>query len=79
MFLAATVELVTGAGYSVGNVSVQLVTNRPKLGPRRGELEARLSALVGAPVSVSATTSDGLGFTGSGDGVAAIATALLHR
>lgn len=79
VFLAATVELVTGAGYSVGNVSVQLVANRPKLGPRRGELEARLSALVGAPVSVSATTSDGLGFTGSGDGVAAIATALLHR
>lgn len=79
VFLAATLELVFGAGYSVGNVSVQLVGNRPRLGPRRSELEARLSSLVGAPVSVSATTSDGLGFTGTGEGVAAIATALLRR
>jgi len=79
VFLAETLALVTGAGYAVGNVSVQLVAQHPRVGPRRAELESHLTALVGAPVSVSATTSDGLGFTGRGDGVAAIATALVHR
>ncbi|HEY9498271.1 MAG TPA: 2-C-methyl-D-erythritol 4-phosphate cytidylyltransferase [Terrimesophilobacter sp.] len=79
VFLAAALRLVADAGFSVGNISVQLVGNRPRLGPRRSELEARLRSLVGAPVSVSATTSDGLGFTGTGEGVAVIATALLRR
>ncbi|TAL44345.1 MAG: 2-C-methyl-D-erythritol 2,4-cyclodiphosphate synthase [Salinibacterium sp.] len=79
VFIAETLALVTGAGYAVGNVSVQLVAQHPRVGPRRAELESHLTALVGAPVSVSATTSDGLGFTGRGDGIAAIATALVHR
>lgn len=79
VFIAETLRLVVGAGYSVGNVAVQLVANRPKLAGRRSELEQKLGAMVGAPVSVAATTSDGLGFTGRGEGVAVIATALVCR
>lgn len=79
VFITETVALVDGAGFTVGNVAVQLIANGPRLGARRMELETHLTALVGAPVSVSATTSDGLGFTGKGEGVAVIATALVHR
>ena len=79
VFLRETVSLVAGAGFTIDNVAVQLIANTPRLGARRMELESHLSDLVGAPVSVSATTSDGLGFTGKGEGVAVIATALVAR
>ncbi len=75
--LAETVRRVRVAGFDVVNVAVQVIGNRPRLGPRRSEAEAALSAAAGAPVTVSATTTDGLGLTGRGEGVAAIATALV--
>jgi 2-C-methyl-D-erythritol 4-phosphate cytidylyltransferase/2-C-methyl-D-erythritol 2,4-cyclodiphosphate synthase len=77
VFVLRTRELLAEAGWRIVNISVQLIGEKPKLAQRRDEVQQHLSELFDAPVSLAATTSDGMGFTGRGEGVAVHATALL--
>ena len=78
VFLRETHNLLTAAGWQIGNISVQIIGNSPKIASRRAEMQVAVSAaLSGAEVSISGTTTDGLGLTGRGEGLAAIATCLI--
>jgi 2-C-methyl-D-erythritol 2,4-cyclodiphosphate synthase len=78
VFLRETHDLLTAAGWQIGNIAVQIIGNSPKVATRRAEMQAAVSAaLGGAEVSISGTTTDGLGLTGRGEGLAALATCLI--
>ena len=71
-------QLLANHGFEIGNVSVQIIGNRPKVAPHRARVEAALTGILGCPVSLTATTTDGLGFLGNSEGVAAVASALVR-
>jgi 2-C-methyl-D-erythritol 2,4-cyclodiphosphate synthase len=78
VFLEGALAKIAENGWSVVNVSAQIIGNRPKVSPMRERVEKALTEIIGAPVSIGATTTDGLGFLGNSEGVAAVATALIE-
>ncbi len=79
VFLLEVKRMLAENGWAIENVSTQIIGNRPKVGPQRERVQTALSELLGAPVTIGATTTDGLGFLGQTEGVAAVATALISR
>ncbi|MBR6459760.1 MAG: 2-C-methyl-D-erythritol 2,4-cyclodiphosphate synthase, partial [Actinomycetaceae bacterium] len=77
--LSEAVRLVRADGWDISNATVQIIAQRPRFAPRKAEAEAAMSAVVGAPVSVAATTTDHLGFLGREEGIAALASVLITR